>query len=240
MKTKVNIHYVLLLLFAISTGFAQKEVNNKLNLQGKKEGLWKGFYLESKRLRYEGTFENGKEVGLFTFYDDTKEQSIIATRQFNVKDASAYTIFYDQKKNVVSEGKIVNKLFEGLWKYYHHESKNIMTTENYKNGKLEGARKVFFPDGTIAEETYYKNGVKEGLCKMFSEKGIVLEETNYKNNLYHGLAIFKNTKGEIVSKGNFVNGKKQGIWQFFKDNKLENEVNMSNPEAVAKYKPYKM
>ena len=200
---------------------------NKLDPSGKKHGLWRGVYDESKRPRYEGTFVHGKETGFFNFYDDTKAKSIIATREFNPNDNSAYTIFYDQDKNKVSEGKVVNKLFEGEWKYYHQASKVIMTTENYKNGKLEGLRTVFYPSGKIAEEISYKNNLKDGIYKKYTEKGIVLEESIFKNNEYNGLAIFKDTDGNVVSKGQFVNGKKAGIWQFFEKGKKLKEVNMN-------------
>ena len=209
---------------------------NKLDEKGKKHGVWKGFFEGSKRPRYEGTFEHGKEVGVFNFYDDTKAKSLIATREFNAKDNSAYTIFYDQNKNKVSEGKVVNKLFEGQWKYYHQASKNIMTTENYVNGKLEGLRTVFYPSGKIAEEINYKNNLKNGFYKKYTEKGIVLEESMFKNNIYSGLAIFSDTNGNIVSKGQFVNGKKSGVWQFFEKGKLVKEMNMSFPENATKSK----
>lgn len=228
--------FTLLMLVFFSQNIVSQTDFNKLDEKGKKHGIWKGFYEESKRPRYEGTFEHGKEIGIFNFYDDTKVKSIIATREFNAKDNSAYTIFYDQNKNKVSEGKVVNKLFEGQWKYYHQASKNIMTTENYVNGKLEGLRTVFYVSGKIAEEISYKNNLKNGFYKKYTEKGILLEESMFKNNIYSGLAIFSDTNGNIVSKGQFVNGKKSGIWQFFEKGKLVKETNMSFPENATKSK----
>lgn len=210
--------------------------SNQLDAAGKKDGFWKGIYEVSKRPRYEGTFSHGKEVGVFNFFDDTKSKTVIATREFNPKDNSAYTIFYDKNKNKVSEGKVVNKLYEGQWKYYHKASMSIMTLENYKNGKLEGLRTVFYPDGKIAEETNYKNNFKEGVCKIYTQNGIVIEESIYKNNSYNGIAIFRDTEGNLVSKGNFVNGKKSGIWQFFEKGKLVKQTNMSYPERIVKVK----
>ena len=62
--------FVLFILLVSLNSFSQNDYN-KLNSNGQKQGVWKGFYSDSKRLRYEGTFENGKEVGLFNFYDDT-------------------------------------------------------------------------------------------------------------------------------------------------------------------------
>lgn len=232
MKSK---SFFITIIFASTSLFSQT-IYNQLDEKGKKHGLWKGVYEVSKRPRYEGSFSHGKEIGLFTFFDDTKSKTIIATREFNPNDYSAYTIFYDKQKNKVSEGKVINKLYEGEWKYYHKASKSIMTIENYKNGKLEGVRTVFYLDGKIAEETNYKNNNKEGLCKILAQNGIVIEESFYKNNVYNGLAIFRDIAGNVVSKGNFVNGKKSGIWQFYENGKLLKETNMSYPERKSKTK----
>jgi antitoxin component YwqK of YwqJK toxin-antitoxin module len=225
---------LLLLMFHMFV-FAQIDFN-KVDDKGKKNGVWKGYYLESKRLRYDGTFTHGKEVGKFNFYDDTKAQTIIATREFNSNDNSAYTIFYNQSKNVVSEGKVVNKLYEGQWKYYHENSKAIMTLENYKKGKLEGLRSVYYPNSEIAEETNYKNGVKNGFYKKYTVDGIVLEESNYVKGQFDGKAIYKEPKGTIASQGIYVNGKKVGIWQFYENGKLVREENMSKVKKLIKPK----
>jgi antitoxin component YwqK of YwqJK toxin-antitoxin module len=209
---------------------------NKLDEKGNKNGPWKGIYEDTKNLKYEGTFEHGKEVGLFIFFDNTKTKKVIATREFNPKDNSAYTIFYDQNKNKVSEGKVVNKLFEGRWNYYHKASKAIMTIENYTNGKLEGLRSVFYPNGKIAEEINFKDNLKEGICKRYTENGIVIEESAYKNNEYNGTTTFKDSDGNLISKGNFVDGKKAGVWHFYEKGKLSKEENMSFPQRTSKIK----
>jgi|JI9StandDraft_1071089.scaffolds.fasta_scaffold46394_2 antitoxin component YwqK of YwqJK toxin-antitoxin module len=223
---KVKFVFGLLLLCFSPFAVAQNDYN-KLDENGKKHGLWKGFYEESKRPRYEGTFEHGKEVGVFNFFDDTKAKSVIATREFNTKDNSVYTTFFDQKKNKVSEGKEVNRKYEGQWKYYHKESSAIMSLDNYKDGKLDGKRSVFYPKGKIAEEINFKNGLKEGPYKSYTQSGVVIEETNYKNGEYDGPAIYRESSGKIASEGNYVKGKKRGIWKFYQDGKLVKQQNMS-------------
>ena len=216
--------------------FAQTNYN-QLDDKGRKHGIWKGIYPDSKRPRYEGAFNHGKEIGIFNFYDDTKAQSIIATREFKSKDNSVYTIFYDQNKNKVSEGKQINRLYEGKWKYYHENSKEIMTIENYKNGKLVGLRSVFYPSTKIAEEANYVNGIKNGKYKKYSEKNsIILEESNYKNAEFDGQAIYRDPLGNIVAQGKYVNGKKKGMWQFYENGKLVSEENMSKVKKVVKAK----
>jgi antitoxin component YwqK of YwqJK toxin-antitoxin module len=211
-------------LFLTTMAFAQDF--NKLDEKGLKQGTWKGIYEESKRPRYQGTFEHGKEIGLFKFFDDTKAGTIIATREFNAKDNSCYTTFFNQKSNKVSEGKVVNKKFDGEWKYYHENLPIIMTTEFYANGKLNGVRKVFYRNGNIAEETTYVNDVKEGNYKKYTENGVILEETIYKKGEYDGQAIFRGADNQISGQGLFKNGKKVGMWKILEEDKLKN-VNMN-------------
>ncbi len=200
---------------------------NKMDSKGQRDGLWKGTHTESGRPRYEGTFKNGKETGIFKFFDDTKAGTVIATRDFTAADGSCYTTFFDQKGNKVSEGREVNKMHEGQWKTYHKQSPVVMSLDNYSKGKLDGIQKVFFINKAISEETGYTNGVKNGIYKKYTEKGIVLEEAAYKNGEFHGLATYRDVRGSLVAKGQFTDGKKTGIWKFYENDKVVREENMS-------------
>lgn len=213
--------YLLFILFTLSS-FAQESIN-QMNAQGKRTGVWKGTYETTKRPKYEGTFENGIEVGTFSYFTDTKTKRLFATREFSENGTKAYTIFYDEKKNKVSEGITVNKLKEGEWKYYHKSSSVIMTIENYSKGKLNGVRKVFFNDGKIAEEATYLNDKKHGSYKSYTEKGTILEASNYANGKLHGYAIFRDGGGNLASEGNYKDDAKDGVWKFYKKGKFDKE-----------------
>ena len=221
---------IAFLLYSV-TFFAQIEVN-KFDANGKKVGLWKGVFEDTKRTRYEGTFDHDKEVGLFKFFDNTKASNLIATREFNTIDNSAYTIFYDVNKNKISEGKVLNKLYEGLWIYYHKSSKVIMTSENYKNGKLDGTKTIYFKSGKVAEISNYKNGVLDGIYIKNDESGVALEESFYVNGELNGITTYRAPDGLIVAKGKFRKGIKVGIWQFFENGKLESEDNYDQPNRI--------
>ena len=226
MKKRISILFALLL--AVLSLHAQDI--NKMDAKCKRDGVWKGTYEESKRPRYEGTFVHGKETGTFKFFDDTKESTLLATRQFNA-DGSCYTTFFDPKGNKVSEGKEVNKLQEGEWKYYHLGTKIIMSTEKYAKGKLTGARLGYFSNSKLAEETNYTNGIKNGPYKKYTEKGILLEDATYKNDEFNGPATYKDVEGNLVATGQFTNGKKTGIWKFYEKGKVVREENKSAKPA---------
>jgi antitoxin component YwqK of YwqJK toxin-antitoxin module len=235
MKINIIIMKLVFVLCFFTVSFFQAQEINKLDEKGLKHGLWKGVHAESKRPRYEGTFDHGKEIGTFKFFDDTKAGTLIATREFNTKDNSCYTTFYNQKGFKVSEGKEVNKLYEGEWKYYHLDSDKIMTTEFYTQGKLNGARKVYYKSGKIAEEANYKDGKKQGLYKKYTEDGIVLEQSNFVNGEYEGLAIFRDSDNSIIAKGYYKKGIKKGEWEVLDKNKLvKKNMDKQKPKRFAK------
>src|SRR5690554_6112593 len=214
---------IIIACFLITGVFAiaQEEKINQFDQAGNRHGLWKGVHEETNRPRYEGVFKNGKETGVFKYFDDTRAGSVIATRDFSKGDGSAYVTFFDQKGNKVSEGLInKNKQHEGEWRYYHKESPQLMTVETFANGKLHGKSTVYYPDGKLASETIYVNGVKEGVFKKYSQQGIVLEEIPYRNNQFYGLVTYRDIKGNIIAQGLYEKGLKKGIWKYYEDGKL--------------------
>jgi antitoxin component YwqK of YwqJK toxin-antitoxin module len=211
--------YFLSILLIATNCFSQNNFN-KVNAADNKDGVWRGFYLESKRLRYEGSFKNGIEEGVFKFFDDTKAQDIVATRTFSENGTIALNQFFDQKKNLVSEGKTINRKNEGEWKYFHKESKDLKMIEFYKSGMLFGVRKIFYSGNRIADETTFVDGKKNGKRKIYTEKGIITEESTFKNDEFDGYCIYKNPSGQIVAQGNYKNGIQKGKWQFFEKGKL--------------------
>jgi len=226
-----NIRMLLLIIILNSAQLclAQTEFNN-FDVNGKKNGIWKGFYQDSRQLRFEGVFENGIEVGVFKFYDNTESNSNVSTRTFSKNGSVAANVFFDAKGNIISQGTTVNKLNDGVWTFFHEGSKEIRMTENYVKGELNGAKKIFYKSNILAEESDFKDGLKTGIYKIYTEKGLVIEESNFKNGEYNGLAIFSAPSGTIISKGNFVMGAKKGKWQFFENGKLKKEVMM--PEKI--------
>lgn len=215
--------YSLICLLVMNVSFSQEI--NKMDANGKRHGAWKGYYEDSKILRYEGTFNKGVEVGTFTYYANADKKIVSATRKFDGK-GNAYTTFFDDKGFKVSEGNMLNKKRQGLWTYYHKGLKVVMCIENYVNDKLEGVRKVFFADNVLAEEVTYKNGLKSGISKIYSKAGTLKEESVFVNGLMHGSYKVYDDNGTVLIEGQYKDDKKKGIWKYYNGNKeLVGQVN---------------
>ncbi|HUH50717.1 MAG TPA: hypothetical protein VLZ11_01280 [Flavobacterium sp.] len=209
------------------TAFSQEVITNQYDAKGNRDGVWTGTHEKSKRLRYEGTFAHGKETGIFKYFDDTKAGKLIATRDFSLGDGSCYVTYFDQKGNKVSHG-LLNKDREkqGEWKYYHKESPIVMSVENYNSGKLQGKVVVFYPEGNIASESHYKDGILEGVYKKYTKQGFVIEEIPYVKGQFSGMVTYRDIKGRLYAQGLYNKGLKTGIWKYYKDGKLDKEVDI--------------
>ncbi|VXC29993.1 conserved hypothetical protein [Flavobacterium sp. 9AF] len=223
----MKLFFILQLLFLNYFAIYSQETINQLDTNGKRHGLWKGTHDVSKRPRYEGNFNHGKEIGVFKYFDDTKAGTIIATRDFSKGDGSCYAVFYHQNGKKVSEGLLVDKLPQGEWKYYHFDSDQLMSVENYKQGKLNGVRKVFYKDGSLAEVSNYIKGKLDGNYKKYAENETILEDYNYKNGKLDGPALYYDGKGTINLKGQYKNDRKWGYWETYENGKLISKEKIS-------------
>ncbi|TDU34366.1 antitoxin component YwqK of YwqJK toxin-antitoxin module [Gelidibacter sediminis] len=221
---KQNIFFTVFLTLFLTTSYAQDSINQR-DANGKRHGVWKKNFEGLNEPRYEGTFEHGKEVGLFKFYKlDQKKSVLSATREFSPNSDDISVKFFSSKGKLISEGQMKDTLFVGKWVYYHNKTKAVMTVEHYNsNGKLEGERMVYYPNGQMAEHAHYKGGKLEGISKIFSEKGVMIKEFTYKDDKLNGMSKYYNGDGEILAEGAYRNDKKHGIWKFYENGTLTEE-----------------
>jgi antitoxin component YwqK of YwqJK toxin-antitoxin module len=214
--------FIVAIILSGNLCLAQEKIN-QYDDDGKRHGVWKKYYENSDQLRYEGTFEHGKEIGVFKFYCGDCEDNPTVIRTFNVNDRSAHVQFFTVKGKLVSEGKMIGKDRIGKWVYYHKSSDKVMTLEIYNNGKLDGKKVTYYTNDQITEETEYKNGLKNGMNNFYSPEGIQIKKLIYKNGLLHGPAYYFDSNGSLILEGNYKNGKKNGLWKHYEDGALIKE-----------------
>jgi antitoxin component YwqK of YwqJK toxin-antitoxin module len=196
--------YIITAVAVVSATAIYAQDINKTDANGKRTGAWIGYYEKTNNIKYEGTFKDGVEVGMFKFYADSPEKKVMATKEFKA-DGSVYAVFYNGKKKM-TEGVYINKKKEGVWKIYHINGTSVMTEEPYKNDKLHGVKKVYYISGALSEEIEYNNGVEDGKSIQYAENGVKIKETSYKNGTLHGKLIIRDADGKITDENEYVNG----------------------------------
>lgn len=215
-----KIFFVLLFFscfLCVNTVEAQRY--NQFDKNKKRTGVWKKYY-PNKRVKYIGTFKDGKEVGTFKFYSMSFSRNPEATKVFH-KDSDSVTVnyFYNNGK-LKGKGMLFGRDKVGKWVYYYKKGP-LFLEEFYASGKLSGKSIVYFKStGKIAEETTYKNGLLHGHVKNYSDKGILIEDVLYENGKANGLAKYFELSGSLKERGVYKNGIRVGKWEFYLDGEV--------------------
>lgn len=216
--------YLIYIFTLLSVTLSAQEFN-QYNAQGKRHGKWKKNFKNTDKLRYEGEFKNGKEVGVFKFYKLIGGKSVLtATKQFNPQNNITEVTFLASNGKVISKGQMNAKKYIGDWVYYHNNSDKIMMTEHYNSqGNLEGEKINYYKSGVPAEKEYYKNGKREGKLISYAENGKVKSEFIYENDELHGPFKSYDKNGQVEIDGQYFRDKKKGVWKYYKNGKLQKE-----------------
>jgi len=214
-----KIYLFLFLIASIYSTNAQSKLNQMDN-DGLRHGIWKKYY-SNDRVRYVGTFDHGKETGVFKYFSATNSDNPIIIKEYHKNDKLADVQFFTTSGVLESKGMMNGKKREGKWIFYHPDGKSVMSEENYKNGKLDGDYRTFYPNGEPTEITSYSNGLQEGNYKKYSIKGFLYQDFNYQYGKLNGMATYYSRKtGDLVKKGPFKNDLRVGTWENYVDGEL--------------------
>ena len=107
-------------------------------------------------------------IGLFLV------SSALAFSQRVVKGSQAY----DEKGVVYIQGE--KTPYTGVLQNINE--KGVLESEaEYKDGKMTGFSKLYYPSGKLASETTFKADIQEGIQKDYHENGKLIQQVTFKN-----------------------------------------------------------
>ena len=206
---------ILLSFFALAPVFGQQ---NQTDGNGKKHGKWVKYYEEkAEKVRFEGEFNHGIPVKVFTYYDyDGKVETV---NTFRGNSGNCYSKQYDAKGNLEAEGLYVNRKKDSTWTYFGLKQQ-LLSREDYTQDVRNGWVIVFYPEGQLAEKTRYVMGVKEGEWFQKYGDGKLKAKGTYKNGSLDGEVIYYDMDGRPFYKGVYKGGLKVGKWFTFENGKV--------------------
>ena len=201
---------LFLVLFGIAFSFSQ----NSFNSNGERHGLWKGYH-ENGSIKYVGEFINGKESGVFKYYDYAG--NIVIKLNYIEAGVKSEVILYYDNGVVKATGLYVDREKNGIWIYNNLNGEKI-SEENYLNDKLNGECIFFYKNGKISEKYNYLNGLKEGEGYIYYQSGFINMTCNYHMDKLDGDASFYyDDINQLESKGKYKMGLKDSVWVFFNE-----------------------
>ena len=182
---------------------------NKTDAKGRKQGHWRVFDTNGN-IKMEGNYVDGNPQGQFDyFYPDGHKKAVILNYD---NGKVAYATLYHPNGNLMAKGKYLNQQKDSLWNYYDQDEGKLVSEEFYKQGKIEGVAKTFYPTGQIAEEQTYKNGLKDGPWAQYFTDGALKGKGEFKDGKPAGMYILYHLNGNVQVSGKYVDGEKDGPW----------------------------
>ncbi|SDR88259.1 Antitoxin component YwqK of the YwqJK toxin-antitoxin module [Polaribacter sp. KT25b] len=232
----LNIKRLIAVFAFIACFFTNEKISaqkiNQFNENKQRTGTWIKYYSDDK-IRYTGQFENGKEVGVFKFYDISSSKYPVIIKTYSKESQNVLVEFYTIKGKLQSKGYFKDKNRIGNWTYFFSDGK-IMSEEVYKEGKLDGKLVNYYPNGKETEITFYVNGLKNGLSQKYSSDGILIEEITFKNGKPNGQAKYFELNGNLKEAGTYLKGKRVGEWEYYLDGEVANKKDIENNKKYKK------
>ena len=148
------------------------------------------------------TFKKGEY--LYVYSKNLKDLQGIYKVNSKGEPDGAYKEFLSKNKFTV--GYYGKNGFEGYLRQYE-DGKLIGICSAYA-GKLEGIRKIYYPNGKLREEFRYFDGLENGKGTLYHKNGKIGAIQNFKDGVLHGELIEYYENGKLTRKVTY----KEGTW----------------------------
>jgi len=183
---------------------------NRYNEEGKKSGVWKEFYSDSK-VKTESYYRNGLLEGYYKKYDLNGKLEVT----FLYKEG---VLIEELHEDQISVNEVIERYDDG----------NIKSEKYYKNGKPVGIHKEYIREKNIIHAKIYNNnhnlimkgimdmeGRKSGIWQEYNEDEKVIAKGRYSAGKKNGEWEYYYDNGNIEQKGSYVNNLYEGIWYWY-------------------------
>ncbi|MFA6582804.1 MAG: hypothetical protein WCS77_00780 [Elusimicrobiaceae bacterium] len=121
-------------------------------------------------------------------------------------------IKYDELGRIWAEETYQNGMLDGLVKIHNYFKDKVFEEEAFfKNNKLNGVRKSYYPNGNPSVEETYKEGLLHGVRKSYYENGSINTEENYEHDRLCGTRRRYYDTGQLWNEESYMDGHLHGL-----------------------------
>ncbi len=159
------------------------------------------------------THIEGVENGTWTFYNDTSGLVAWKINYFN-GEKHGKSIFYRQHQVGTKTLKVQIGNAEKKIEYNTYQN-DTLKIEQYKEGRLHGVKKEYFPGSKLKKEVHYQEGVLHGAFIVYNSDGNTLQELEYDEGEKDGNWKFYYNDGSLMKTQLWDSGTKDGAFKTF-------------------------
>ncbi len=155
--------------------------------------------------------------------------SMIFLTACGVKDGP----YSEKKGDIRIEGYYKNGLKDSCWIYYNWDNVKILE-ENYNLGILEGKSFTWYDNGKIHTEAEYRDSKLIGTLKIWYPNGQINSITKRDSEgLENGESLIWYENGKLKQSGYFKNGQFHNIWkEFYENGRIKSIKKYKNGDSI--------
>ena len=188
---------------------------NKIDKQGRRQGHWVRTDKDGSKI-YEGTFVDGLETGVFTYY--YQDGSVRIRNTYTEPGRICSHEAFDEQGHRLATGTYNQRNRDGQWKFYN-ESGRLVKEAQYKMGVKHGLHVIYTSKGDTAEVTHWADNHRHGRWwKRIGERGYITGI--YVRGGLEGRLVEYDDNGLLIREGFYKDGFRHGAYRFFEDRHL--------------------
>ena len=188
---------------------------NTIDKQGRRQGHWVRTDKDGSKI-YEGTFVDGLETGVFTYYyhDGSVRMRNTYTEPGRICSHEAF----DEQGHLLATGTYNQRNRDGQWKFYNENGRLVKEAE-YKMGVKHGLHVIYTAKGDTAEVTHWSDNHRNGRWwKRIGLNGYITGV--YVRGGLEGRLVEYDDNGLLIREGYYQDGFRHGAYRFFEDRHL--------------------
>ncbi len=178
---------------------------NKIDQQGRKQGLWIFFNPQYKGgIVQIGHYKNNMKEGLWTIY--YPNGNIKAKITFHHNRQYGPVVLYYPNGKVNEQGYWKGNRWVGEYKYFYENGNPMYVWHYNEKGLRTGIQKYYFPNGNLYIVGTWKNGKEDGQIKEYYEDGHLKKISYWKNGQLNGKVLEYYKDGYIKEQRYYIAG----------------------------------
>ena len=195
-------------------------------------GLYKYYYANGNILS-KGIVSNHTRGNYWTKYYDNG--NIEFTEKY-VGD-SGTTIWYYKSGIMMDSCSFKDHKMNGVFKIYY-PNRTLKLIANYSLGKRNGEYLYYYENGILKQRRNFKLDLRDGVAKKYYENGNLKLEHVYENDTLNGQETFFYENGNIEKTGLIIKGKAQGEWKEYTEQGKLSKIGFFKDDICERVKNY--
>jgi len=205
--------FVLIISLLISLAAIGQEYNH-VDEDGKRQGKWRKFHVDSEKLFYTGQFLNDKPVGEFIYY--YKDGGTKGIMNYDQIGKHCHSEAYYESGSLLAKGNYIDQKKDSTWQYFT-KSNQLKSIENWKKGVKDGEEITYYAEGAITEKIEWKDGKREGVWEQYFKNGKPKVIGAYIEDQFEGMLTYYYPDGKKEIEGKYIEGLRDGTWYYYNE-----------------------